>query len=347
MDALLTESFDQFLSGHCTAHQVRAIEAGASADRLWQEMLASGFVDALVMLEQDGAGLCMTDVAPLILCCGRHAMPLPLAQTMVVRAALCAAGIMPPTGSISIASQVSWTDTDGARMITASNVPYGAVADWVLLNIAGDDCLLPLAAAERIPAGGHGSLMASALWHSLPEQAIELSRHGQLMACDWQAVGGALMAAQIAGAMEKLTNMTIAYANERAQFGKPISKLQIIQQQISVMAEQTFAARSAALLGLASADTRLDPLRAAVAKARTSEAAVIVAALSHSVHGAIGVTEEYDLQLYTRRLHEWRMQYGSESFWHAKLGQCLLEAQDTALQFIHKNLAHRHAATPI
>ena len=45
----------------------------------------------------------------------------------------------------------------------------------------------------------------------------------------------------------------------------------------------------------------------AVAKARTSEAAVTVAAIAHAVHGAIGITEEFDLQLYTRRLHAWRV----------------------------------------
>ena len=46
------------------------------------------------------------------------------------------------------------------------------------------------------------------------------------------------------------------------------------------------------------------------------------------MHGAIGVTEEYDLQLFTRRLHEWRMAHGSESYWHRQLGQLCLANDD-------------------
>lgn len=341
MDSLLADAFEQLLSGHCSPHRVRAIEAGESADALWQELLNSGFVDAMVSAEDGGAGLGMTEVAPLVFSCGRHALPLPLAHTVVARALLVHAGITVPEGAITIASQVSWESN--ARMIVAANLPYGRTADWAVLKIAGEDWLVPLGEATRTPSGGHASLMADATWSTLPSQSIPLSEKGTLIDCDWQAVGGALMAAQLAGAMERLTDMTIAYANDRAQFGKPISKLQVIQQQISVMAEQTFSARTAALIGLSSTDAMIDPIRAAIAKARTSEAVVIVAAVSHSVHGAIGVTEEYDLQLYTRRIHEWRMQYGSESYWNLRLGQSVLEAKCAPLQFIQEKLSQRRA----
>ena len=64
----------------------------------------------------------------------------------------------------------------------------------------------------------------------------------------------------------------------------------------------------------------------AVAKARTSEAAVQVAAIAHALHGAMGVTEEYDLQLSTRRLHEWRMAHGSETHWHRELGRLFFDS---------------------
>ena len=47
-------------------------------------------------------------------------------------------------------------------------------------------------------------------------------------------------------------------------------------------------------------------------------------AIAHAVHGAIGVTAEYDLQLYTRRLQEWRGDFGSQAYWHAQLGAALL-----------------------
>jgi acyl-CoA dehydrogenase len=118
---------------------------------------------------------------------------------------------------------------------------------------------------------------------------------------------------------------TLQYANERNQFGRPIGKFQAIQHQLSVISEHTFAARMAAQIGCHASGGVPDRMRVAVAKARTSEAALEVAALSHSIHGAIGFTEEFDLQLYTRRLHAWRQSAGSESYWHGVLGEELVE----------------------
>ena len=132
--------------------------------------------------------------------------------------------------------------------------------------------------------------------------------------------GALITATLMAGAMQRVLEATLAYANDRAQFGKSIGKFQAVQQQLSVMAEQVFAARMAAEIGCASDGIAPQPLRAAVAKARASEAAEKVVAIAHAVHGAIGVTAEFDLQLHTRRLQEWRGDFGSQAYWHAQLG---------------------------
>lgn len=140
-------------------------------------------------------------------------------------------------------------------------------------------------------------------------------------------------AAQIVGALERVLDLTIAFANQRVQFGRPIGKFQAIQHQLAVMAEQAAAARMAAQLGCQGGggdhDRGLVPdrLHAAVAKARSSEAAGLVAPMAHAIHGAIGITAELDLQLYTRRLHAWRTEHGSELAWHRVLGEALLTAE--------------------
>lgn len=134
------------------------------------------------------------------------------------------------------------------------------------------------------------------------------------------ALTACLVAAQMAGAMQRVLEMTLQFANDRQQFGRPLGKFQAIQHQLAVMAEQVLAARMAAQIGCGAAVA----LNAAIAKARASEAVVEVAALAHSIHGAIGFTADYDLQLFTRRLHAWRLQAGSESYWHAVLGQAVL-----------------------
>ena len=333
VDNLLADALEEFFAGCCTPRRVREIEAsptGDSACALWNEVQESGFADALIAESQDGAGLGLADAALVAMACGRHAMPLPMALTLPVRAAL--AGVIEiPAGPVTIAQLDSLPDRGP---IACTAVPYGLTAEWVLVSSPSAEWLLPATEALRQHSGGHGSVAADIRWERMPENAVELARAQG--AVSWRSTAAAFVAAQMAGAMERLLEMTISYANDRSQFGKPIGKLQAIQHQISVMAEQTFAARTAALIGLSGAGIQVDPLRAAIAKSRAGAAAVIVTATSHAVHGAIGVTEEFDLQLYTRRLYEWRGQYGGETYWHQLLGNTLIDDTASPLEFIMK-----------
>jgi len=79
-------------------------------------------------------------------------------------------------------------------------------------------------------------------------------------------------------------------------------------------------------------------LRAALAKARASEATALVAPMAHAIHGAIGITAELDLQLYTRRIHEGRADFASEQAWNRVLGRALLASQAPALEFMRAGL---------
>ena len=56
-------------------------------------------------------------------------------------------------------------------------------------------------------------------------------------------------------------------------------------------------------------------------------------------HGAIGVTEEFDLQLYTRRLKEGGLAFGSESYWSGKLGRARIDSGLTCgADFVRRHL---------
>ena len=77
-------------------------------------------------------------------------------------------------------------------------------------------------------------------------------------------------------------------------------------------------------------------MAAAVAKLRTGEAVMSVSSIAHAVHGAMGFTEEYDLQLHTRRLHEWRLCYGTEAYWATVLGGEALASPGRALDFVRR-----------
>jgi acyl-CoA dehydrogenase len=140
-------------------------------------------------------------------------------------------------------------------------------------------------------------------------------------------IGAVIAAAAIAGAGDRLLAMCIDYTNQRVQFGKPIARQQAVQQHLAVLAEQVVLARIAAQIGCLGG---LIPtlFNAATAKQVTSAAAVQMSAIAHGVHGAIGISEDYDLQLYTRRLHAWRMVHGSERYWAAQLGALRLQSPD-------------------
>jgi acyl-CoA dehydrogenase len=317
MDDLFTDALRQLLADQCTPQLVRDIEGGQSAAPLWKQLEESGFADALVRETQGGAGLSLTDVFPLFELCGFYAVPVPLAETMLARALLADAGVERPLGSITFAHAAKSAD----GRIRCALVPSGRVADWALVTHGSDCLLLPVAQAENLPAVF--PLDASLQWPAAGGQAAQRvpGEH------DLHTLQACIHAAQLAGALMNVFTRTLQYANERTQFGRPIGKFQAIQHQLSVISEHTFAARMAARIGCHARGHTPDRMRVAVAKARTSEAALEVASLSHSIHGAIGFTEEFDLQLFTRRLHAWRQAAGSESYWHTALGEELVDRQ--------------------
>jgi acyl-CoA dehydrogenase len=135
---------------------------------------------------------------------------------------------------------------------------------------------------------------------------------------------GALMRSlQIAGALERVRDMTVAYAAERRQFGQPLNRFQAVQQQLAELAGE------AALAGAAADAAVEDPLSAkqvAAAKVIAGRAASRGAAIAHQVHGAIGFTHEHQLHRWTTRLWAWRDQFGTESEWSESLGDLLARA---------------------
>lgn len=292
--AELIDPFARLIEDACTPAAIRAVEEGGDIAAMWQAFCDSGFLDALVPEDAGGAGLSLIDVAPLIALLGRHAVPLPVGDTMIARGLLALAGVETPAGPIAIATG-------------KGPVPYAVTASHILSGTPGAPVLT---VAKVEPAGAHhddGGYVAG-----LDGQAL-------------RPAAAVLRALLIAGAAERVMEMTVAYANERTQFGKAIGKQQAVQQQLSVLAEQAVAARIAAAIGARSGlDPR--PADAAIAKHGASVAAVQVAAIAHAVHGAIGISEEHDLQLLTRRLHGWRLADGSEGYWAGVLGALRAEA---------------------
>ena len=304
MDDLFSDAARQLLTDQCTPQQVRAIESGGSPQAMWSFIEDAGFADALVPEAQDGAGLLLTHVFDVLELCGSYALPVPLAETMLARALLAQAGAQRPAGSCALAQ--GQRTADGGLLCDI--VRLGRVADSALVASEAGWHVLSVAQAKSIPSAF--CLDASLQWtaEQLAAARVDVQLAGK---CDIRTMQACLYAAQLSGALSAVFQRTLQYANDRNQFGRPIGKFQAIQHQLAVMSEHVFAARMAAQLGCSGDGVVPDRLRVAVAKARASEAALVVAELSHSIHGAIGFTEEYDLQLFTRRLHAWRQSAGT------------------------------------
>lgn len=134
-------------------------------------------------------------------------------------------------------------------------------------------------------------------------------------------LGAFTRSALISGALDATLAMSIEYANQRIQFGKPIGKFQVVQHALACLAEEAAAVNCAAQAAAASLDAADGEFEVAAAKFRASSAASLAHATAHQVHGAIGFTQEYSLHYWTRRLIHWSCEFGAERHWAEVLGR--------------------------
>lgn len=103
------------------------------------------------------------------------------------------------------------------------------------------------------------------------------------------------------GLCQAALDASIAYAKDRAQFGKPIAAHQMVQDLIAEMAMLLDASRLLVYRGLSLLDKGGHHNReAAIAKAFTTEAAVRITSHAIQVHGAFGISREFPVERYFR-----------------------------------------------
>jgi alkylation response protein AidB-like acyl-CoA dehydrogenase len=97
--------------------------------------------------------------------------------------------------------------------------------------------------------------------------------------------------------------MSVEYAKQRTQFGRPIGAYQAVAHRCAGMLLETESARSAALFAAWAADSDPDavPMAASVAKVTAADAGWRVTASALQVHGGIGFTWEHDLHFLLKR----------------------------------------------
>lgn len=316
-DNFLADAFRRQLAALVTPTAIRAIEEGGPPTELWRGLEESGFVDAMLSEDAGGAGLDLAQAFPLVCAAGEYCMPLPFAETMIAREMLARHGAKAPEGAPVI------------LVAPSSALPCARLAGHALVDQDGVPTLMQIKSVgvDLFGVGGGTAVEHGEVLCVLP------SAEDQVL-----LAAAALSAGQMAGAMAKVLEMSLLHASERQQFGRSLGKFQAIQQQLAVLAEQVLSAQVAARNAFVG--DSFDRIRVAAAKCRANEAAGIVCGIAHAIHGAIGVTAEFDLQLYTRRIKQWQLAFGSESYWGAQLGKARIAyGEATTADFLRLNLS--------
>jgi alkylation response protein AidB-like acyl-CoA dehydrogenase len=125
------------------------------------------------------------------------------------------------------------------------------------------------------------------------------------------------LAAECVGGAQRCLDLSVAYAKERVQFGRPIGSFQAIKHKCADMMVRVETARSAVYYAACVAAEERSELgvAASLAKAYCSEAYYFCAAESIQIFGGVGFTWEYDPHLYFKRARASESLLGTPA-WH-------------------------------
>jgi acyl-CoA dehydrogenase len=328
--ALLRQTVTALFADACPEAAVRAAERGDWPTQLWEVLAASGLTLVGIPESAGGAGGTVHELAVVLRAAGRAAAPVPLAENWLAGWLRAAVGLPIPDGP----STVTWgrgVPADGGIQLigTADAVPWLLEAEEVVVLATSD-------------SGEHhvvtGTVPDDAVSRSQnlagePRDAVDLSAVAVAKAvaappavdlAKLRLLGAFTRAVLTVGALDRALELTLRYSAERSQFGRPLADFQAVGQMIAVLVGEVEAAAAAAAVATDALDTLADVNGAAgevaVAKIRTARAARTATEIAHQVHGAIGWTEEYPLQLATRRALAWRDELGSDREWAVSLG---------------------------
>jgi acyl-CoA dehydrogenase len=326
---MLADTLDRLFREH--APRRAAVSEGWNA-ALWSQLDDIGLAQLLVPEAAGGVGGDWEDAQVVAHALGTHAVALPVAEVMLARALAARCGLEPVSPAPGLAATSTGTlepSADGGGRFTGSlyGVPWGRHLDEfvTLLEHGGRAWLgaVPRAAASAVAENGNpaGEPRDKLSFDAAQVRAVACDPG---LARDILYLSALLRVGQIAGALQTVLALSVAYARERVQFGKPIGSFQAVQHQLAVFASEVAAAGCAARSAFRSAARGDAYFEIAAAKLRANLAIDAGAAIAHQVHGAIGFTREYDLRHFTQRLWSWRSEFGNDRYWSEALGQAVI-----------------------
>ena len=295
---------------------------------LWAALEEAGLPLAWVPEELGGSNVGLYEGFQVARVAGRHAIEVPLVDTMLAAWMLSAAQIKPPEGAIAMAPPSSGRlvlDSRGrlhgnlARVPHASDVAHLAClaespAGAVIALIRCDNCRI-----EKEPNISPDPRCRVDIDNVEPVVHAPVPR--DFDAESVSIMGMTARSLQIAGALEAALELAVTYASQREAFGRTISKFQAVQHNLARLASETAAAvtvscSAADSIAESGAPSKLDEgalLEVLSSKIRTAEAAETGMAIAHQIFGAIGFTTEHPLHKFTLRALSWRDDFGNDS----------------------------------
>jgi acyl-CoA dehydrogenase len=335
---LISETADRIFREQSDKDFIDAAESGTWPEQMWLTVEDAGLTLAAVPEEFGGAGGALGDAMAVLREAGRHAVPLPLAETYLAGWALSGAGRNVPHGPLTVVP-AGMEDEVGVRRETDAWVLSGKVrrvpfaARSASIVVVADDGSKPIVAmvSPRACRIRPGKSLAGEPRDEVDFDGVKLAADDVFAAGEGvdvrtlQQLGALTRAVLMAGALDTILSMTVQHAADREQFDRPIGKFQAVRQQVAVLGGEVAAAGRAANDAVIAAERGDARLQIAAAKTRVGEAAGVCAEISHQLHGAIGFTYEHSLHQFTRRLWSWRDEFGPEAYWAAQLGSSLAE----------------------
>ena len=327
----------ELLDGLASPTNVRAVveHGGGLDDGLWGAMCEQGWPVVARPEVEGGLGLGAVEVAVLLEEIGGHAAPAPFASTVLALDALAVGDATGPArrlieGAVGCvawsrsAESVRASGAQGAWTLTGrpDPTPYAPSASVAVVVAASDDG--PSLFAVDLDAIGRPA-RESAMDRTrelgwLRFEATPAARLGGIDAVERLLDAGAVAAcAEMLGGALTVLHLSVEYAKDRVQFGRPIGSFQAVKHRCADMLVDVEGMRSTtywAAWCLAAGDPEAS-IAASTAKIWCADASKRVMASALQVHGGIGFTWEHDLHLFLKRAQLDQLSFGDSSFHRA------------------------------
>lgn len=227
---------------------------------------------------------------------------------------------------------------DGDQLILSGEKLYvtdAATADLFVVAIrSGSDAQsLSLVVVEKGEAGvGVADFDGMDLTKRIGKLSLEDARVGvdQVLGeqgAAWPAIqwlldlGAALVTAEAVGAAEAALRITTEFAKERVQFDEQIGRFQGVKHPLAEIYVDVESFRSLVYYAIWALDQDVDDARLAVSRAKAYCADAFPAAgiMGVQLHGGVGYTWEYDIQLYLKRAKWVRPMFGDADYHYERV----------------------------